>query len=848
MKQRFRVGGMSCAACSAHVEKSVGAVPGVTTVQVNLLASSMAVEYDETACDSAKIIAAVESGGYTAEVDDGKQQAAPAQGEQVDEALHEMKKRIIVSAVFMVVLMYFSMGEMVGLPLPSYAAGMDGMFALALTELVLTLPIVIINRKYYINGFKTLLHRAPTMDALIAVGSGAALVYGIYALVRIGTAPTPEAAHSFMHDLYFESAGMILTLVTLGKFFEARAKRKTGEAIAALMDLRPKMATVVRGGQTIEVPIELVKVGDLVVVRGGQSVPVDGVITEGSAFLDESAITGESMPVERHAGGTVIGATVSKSGYFVMRASRVGDDTTLSQIIRLVEEAGASKAPIAKLADKVAGVFVPVVMAIALVTAVIWLIAGETPSFALTRAISVLVISCPCALGLATPVAIMVGTGVGAKNGVLFQSAEALENLHNVTSVIMDKTGTVTEGRPVVTDVQTNGIEKDELLSLALSLEKRSDHPLADAIVRYAHEQNAVERNVSDFEMVEGQGIRASVEGVPCMAGNERMLLASGLAIPGSMKELSAKFAAAGKTPLFFAANRKVAGVFAVADVLKPTSRAAVQTLEKMNIEVTLLTGDNKKTAAAIASELGVREVIAEVLPQDKERIVREKQAAGRKVAMVGDGINDAPALARADVGIAIGAGTDVAISSADVVLMKSDLMDAVDAIRLSRQTIRNIRQNLFWAFFYNCIGIPIAAGALWVPFGIKLSPMIGAAAMSLSSVCVVSNALRLRFFKASEREKTQKDPVILPQSEVKTPEAAQHKEENVMKKTIKVEGMMCMHCVAHVKKALEELPGVTAEVDLDGGKAVVRAEKLPEDAVLTGAVTEAGYKVVGIE
>ena len=848
MKQRFRVGDMSCAACSAHVEKSVGAVPGVTTVQVNLLAGSMAVEYDETACDSAKIIAAVESGGYTAEVDDGKQQAAPAQGEQVDEALHEMKKRIIVSAVFMVVLMYFSMGEMVGLPLPSYAAGMDGMFALALTELVLTLPIVIINRKYYINGFKTLLHRAPTMDALIAVGSGAALVYGIYALVRIGTAPTPEAAHSFMHDLYFESAGMILTLVTLGKFFEARAKRKTGEAIAALMDLRPKMATVVRGGQTIEVPIELVKVGDLVVVRGGQSVPVDGVITEGSAFLDESAITGESMPVERHVGGTVIGATVSKSGYFVMRASRVGDDTTLSQIIRLVEEAGASKAPIAKLADKVAGVFVPVVMAIALVTAVIWLIAGETPSFALTRAISVLVISCPCALGLATPVAIMVGTGVGAKNGVLFQSAEALENLHNVTSVIMDKTGTVTEGRPVVTDVQTNGIEKDELLSLALSLEKRSDHPLADAIVRYAHEQNAVERNVSDFEMVEGQGIRASVEGVPCMAGNERMLLASGLAVPGSMKELSAKFAAAGKTPLFFAANRKVAGVFAVADVLKPTSRAAVQTLEKMNIEVTLLTGDNKKTAAAIASELGVREVIAEVLPQDKERIVREKQAAGRKVAMVGDGINDAPALARADVGIAIGAGTDVAISSADVVLMKSDLMDAVDAIRLSRQTIRNIRQNLFWAFFYNCIGIPIAAGALWVPFGIKLSPMIGAAAMSLSSVCVVSNALQLRFFKASEREKTQKDPVVLPQSEVKTPEAAQHKEENVMEKTIKVEGMMCMHCVAHVKKALEELPGVTAEVDLDGGKAVVRAEKLPEDAVLTGAVTEAGYKVVGIE
>ena len=849
MKQRFRVGGMSCAACSAHVEKSVSAVPGVSTVQVNLLAGSMTVEYDEAVCDAGKIIAAVVSGGYTAAVDDGKQQSAPAQGAQADEALGEMKKRIIVSAVFMIVLMYFSMGEMIGLPLPSYAAGMDGMFALALTELVLTIPIVLINRKYYINGFKTLLHRAPTMDALIAVGSGAALVYGIYALVRIGTAPTPEAAHSFMHDLYFESAGMILTLVTLGKFFEARAKRKTGEAIAALMDLRPQTAEVIRGGRAIQLPIEQVQTGDLVVVRGGQSVPVDGVITEGSAFLDESAITGESMPVERHVGGTVIGATVSKSGYFVMRASRVGDDTTLSQIIRLVEEAGASKAPIAKLADKVAGVFVPVVMCIALVTAVIWLLAGETPSFALTRAISVLVISCPCALGLATPVAIMVGTGVGAKNGVLFQSAEALENLHNVTSAIMDKTGTVTEGRPVVTDVQTWGMDTEKLLSLALSLEKRSDHPLADAIVRYALGKGAKERSVTDFEMVEGQGIRAAVDGVPCMAGNQRMLLANGLALSRSMQELGEKLADAGKTPLFFAANRQVVGTFAVADVLKPTSRAAVKTLESMGIEVTLLTGDNKKTAQTIASELGVREVIAEVLPQDKERIVREKQAAGRRVAMIGDGINDAPALARADVGIAIGAGTDVAISSADVVLMKSDLMDAVDAIRLSRQTIRNIRQNLFWAFFYNCIGIPIAAGALWVPFGIKLSPMIGAAAMSLSSVCVVSNALRLRFFKAGERVKQAGDPIILPHSEQPNPsETAKNKEENVMEKTIKVEGMMCMHCVAHVKKALEELPGVTAEVDLDGGRAVVRAEQLPDDAALTSAVTEAGYKVVGIE
>lgn len=852
MKQRFRVGGMSCAACSAHVEKSVSAVPGVSTVQVNLLAGSMTVEYDEAVCDAGKIIAAVVSGGYTAAVDDGKQQSAPAQGAQADEALGEMKKRIIVSAVFMIVLMYFSMGEMIGLPLPSYAAGMDGMFALALTELVLTVPIVLINRKYYINGFKTLLHRAPTMDALIAVGSGAALVYGIYALVRIGTAPTPEAAHSFMHDLYFESAGMILTLVTLGKFFEARAKRKTGEAIAALMDLRPQTAEVIRGGRAIQLPIEQVQTGDLVVVRGGQSVPVDGVITEGSAFLDESAITGESMPVERHVGGTVIGATVSKSGYFVMRASRVGDDSTLSQIIRLVEEAGASKAPIAKLADKVAGVFVPVVMCIALVTAVIWLLAGETPSFALTRAISVLVISCPCALGLATPVAIMVGTGVGAKNGVLFQSAEALENLHNVTSAIMDKTGTVTEGRPVVTDVQTWGVDTEELLSLALSLEKRSDHPLADAIVRYALEKGAKERSVTDFEMVEGQGIRAAVDGVPCMAGNQRMLLANGLVLSRSMQELGEKLADAGKTPLFFAANRQVVGTFAVADVLKPTSRAAVKALESMGIEVTLLTGDNKKTAQTIASELGVGEVIAEVLPQDKERIVREKQAAGRRVAMIGDGINDAPALARADVGIAIGAGTDVAIESADIVLMKSDLRDAAIAVELSRATMRNIRENLFWAFFYNICGIPLAAGVFYHWLGWQLDPMFAAAAMSLSSVCVVTNALRLRAFKSKHISRA--IPADGEYKETASPIPAAPAETTkgsitMNTKTIFIEGMMCQHCVKHVQEALNAVPGVkSATVSLENNNAVVTAEDSVTDEALAKAVTDADYKVVNIQ
>ena len=841
MKQRFRVGGMSCAACSAHVEKSVSAVSGVREGQVNLLAGSMTVEYDESACGDEQIIRAVEEGGYTAAVDSGTRAEAPAKNDAPEDALHEMKNRILVSAVFLIILMYFSMGPMFGLPMPGFVSGEAHAFALALVQLLLTLPILLVNRKYFINGFRTIWHRAPTMDALIAVGSGASVVYGVYALFQIGYAGAAgdmARVHEYAHDLYFESAGMILTLVTLGKFFEARAKRKTGEAIAALMDLRPQTASVIRGEQEVTVPIEEVRVGDYVIVRAGQAVPVDGQIVEGHAYLDESAITGESMPVEKGKGDTVIGATVTKNGYFAMKASRVGDDTTLSQIIRLVEEAGASKAPIAKLADKVAGVFVPVVMAIALVTAIIWLVVGETPSFALTRAIAVLVISCPCALGLATPVAIMVGTGVGAKNGVLFQSAEALENLHNVDCVVLDKTGTVTEGRPVVTDVKSFGVDPEDLLSMALSLEVHSDHPLADAIVRHARAKHVKERKTESFEMIEGQGVRAVIDGVRCMAGNRRMLLANGLALSRSAQQMGENLAAAGKTPLYFAANRQVVGIFAVADVLKPSSRAAVDTLQKLGVQVTLLTGDNQATAQSIAAELGVQDVVAEVLPQDKERVVREKQEQGHKVAMIGDGINDAPALARADVGIAIGAGTDVAIASADVVLMKSDLMDAVDAIRLSRQTMRNIRQNLFWAFFYNCIGIPIAAGVLWLPLGLKLSPMIGAAAMSLSSVCVVSNALRLKFFKASPKQESSQC-VVLPKEEEKQMEKT---------KVIQIEGMMCEHCVAHVKKALEAFDGVSAQVDLQSGTATVQGSTLPDDAKLTEAVEQAGYKVVGLK
>lgn len=833
MKQSFIVGGMSCAACSSHVEKSVAALSGVTLVQVNLLAGSMTVEYDEALCDVERIIKAVEAGGYTAK--QKINQANPAEKEQAQQDdLGQMQNRIIISFAFLLALMYFSMGPMLGIPLPSFAAGAENAVNLIVIQLVLTLPIVFANRKYYTNGFKSLWHRAPTMDALIAIGSGAALLYGIYALIKVMSTNDLAVAHSFMHDLYFESAGMILTLVTLGKYFETRAKRKTGEAIASLMDLRPKTASVLRGAKEISIPVEEVALGDLVVVRAGQTIPVDGILIEGSGFVDESAITGESMPIDKKNGDDVIGATVNKSGYFVMKVSRVGEDTTLSQIIHLVEEAGGSKAPIAKLADKVAGIFVPIVLVIALVTAVVWILVGAEISFALTSAIAVLVISCPCALGLATPVAIMVGTGVGAKNGVLFQSAEALENLHNVTAIVLDKTGTVTEGKPVVTDVEAFGISEEKLLSLAMSLELRSEHPLAAAIVRYGRGKGAKEKETTDFKATEGGGVSAEIDGILCMAGNKRMLLQNELELPRLAEAQGEKFAAQGKTPLYFAADQQVVGVFAVADVLKPTSKAAVKHLRALGLDVTLLTGDNKITAAEIAKELGIDTVISEVLPQDKERIVHEKQKNGKKVVMVGDGINDAPALTRADVGIAIGAGTDVAISSADVVLMKSDLMDAVDAIRLSRKTMRNIRQNLFWAFFYNIIGIPLAAGLFFIPFGLKLSPMIGAAAMSLSSVCVVSNALRLKFFKPSPKPEKETF-VVLP------------KEEEKMTKVINIEGMMCAHCSNHVQKALQAIPGLSAVIDLENGKAILQGV-IPDEAVLTEAVENAGYKVVSFE
>ena len=846
MKQ-YQVTGMSCAACSARVEKAVSKVPGVTACSVSLLTNSMGVE--GTAGEQA-VIAAVEAAGYGASVKGAPAAAAPAADDPLaDHETPALKRRLYSSLVFLVALMYLSMGHMMwGWPAPAFLA--ENHVAMGLVQLLLTAIIMVINQRFFISGFKSLWHRSPNMDTLVALGSTASFVYSVYALFAMtGAQARGDAAQvmGWMHEFYFESAAMILTLITVGKMLEARSKGRTTDALKGLMKLAPQTATLLVEGQERTVPIGDVKQGDLFVVRPGENIPVDGVVLEGHSAVNESALTGESIPVDKAEGDAVSAATVNQSGFLRCQATRVGEDTTLSQIIRMVSDAAATKAPIAKVADRVSGVFVPVVMGIAVLAAVAWAIAGQPFAFVLRVFTSVLVIACPCALGLATPTAIMVGTGLGARHGILIRSGEILEITHSVDTVVLDKTGTVTEGRPVVTDVKSFGVESGDLLSLALSLESRSDHPLADAIVRYAREKNAQERSVTDFEMIEGQGIRATVDGVPCFAGNRRMLLANGLALSGSMQKLGDEFAAAGKTPLFFAANRQIVGIFAVADVLKPTSKAAVEALRSMHIDVTLLTGDNQKTAQSIASELGVTDVIAEVLPQDKERIVREKQAAGRKVAMIGDGINDAPALARADVGIAIGAGTDVAISSADVVLMKSDLMDAVDAIRLSRRTMRNIRQNLFWAFFYNCIGIPIAAGLLWVPFGIKLSPMIGAAAMSLSSVCVVSNALRLRFFSATPR-KTAGTPAVLPVSGEK-PLTAHKKEENVMEKTIKVEGMMCQHCVAHVKKALEgAAAGCNVAVDLDAGKAVVSGKTLPEDAVLTAAVTEAGYKVVDIK
>lgn len=869
MKQKFQVTGMTCSACSATVERNVKKLEGVKEVTVNLLSNSMVVSYDEDKVNNQAIIDTVVKAGYQAALEQKNNQkktsATPAVS-PVEQDIKNMKFRLILSFVFLIPLMYISMGHMFGAPLPNFLTGNENALSFALTQFLLTLPVVYVNRKYFQAGFKNLVKLHPNMDSLIAIGSSAALIYGVFAIYQIGIGlgyQDMETVHHYTMDLYFESSAMILALITLGKFLETKSKGKTSEAITKLLHLAPKTATVIRNGEEQEIPVEEVVVGDRIVIKPGQSIPVDGVIIEGSSSVDQSALTGESIPVEKNVGDKVIAASVNKMGSFHMEAQKVGDDTTLAQIIQLVEDANASKAPIAKLADKISGIFVPVVITIAVIATIVWLILGYPFEFALSIGIAVLVISCPCALGLATPVAIMVGTGKGAEYGILIKSAEALEVAHSVKTVVLDKTGTITEGKPKVTDiVPSEYISEQELLSVAASMEKPSEHPLADAIVAYAQEKKVSLLPTEHFTAVSGQGITASMNGTEYYAGNISFI--SQHVDVENFEELSNAFADQGKTPLYFADSNHILGVIAVADVVKPTSAEAISQLKDMHIDVVMLTGDHKKTAQAIQKQLGIDRVVAEVLPQDKEREIRALQEGGHKVAMVGDGINDAPALARADVGIAIGAGTDIAIESADIVLMKNSLLDVVTAIRLSKATIRNIKENLFWAFFYNSIGIPLAAGVFFSLLGWKLNPMFGAAAMSLSSVCVVLNALRLKFFKprhmtsVSEnlRNNTETCPIQMVAEQSASPTVSQIEnnqkkdegEKQVMTKIMNINGMSCGHCKATVEKILNGFDGVHATVDLDKKCAVMEVSGPIDEKAMMDAVNEAGFEAVSVE
>jgi len=833
MKLKFNVTGMTCAACSARVEKVTRAVSGVENVEVNLLAGTMQVDA-KSAEVTAAIIQAVTDAGYGAGVPGEKKSEKKADQNPTEDAMKEMKKRIIVSSICLAILMYFTMGHMVGLPEPHWYHGLENAMVAALVQFFLTLPPVYLNRVYFTRGLRALWHKAPNMDSLIAVGSLASLVYGVVALFRMAWGMGHgdwELVQQYRENLYFESAAMILTLITLGKFLETRAKGKTGDAIRALMDLSPKTAVVRREGSLVEIPVEDVAVGDTVIVRSGGSIPVDGTVLEGRASIDQSALTGESVPVEKLPGDTVAAATINTEGYLEFRADKVGEDTTLAQVIRMVEEAGGSKAPIARLADKIAGIFVPVVMTIAAVTFAVWMIAGQPLEFALTCAISVLVISCPCALGLATPVAIMVGTGRGAQMGVLFKNAQALENLHHIDTVVLDKTGTLTTGKPEVTDVLPGAVSEAKLMQIASSLESKSEHPFAKAILKKMGKNRYPA--AADFETLPGRGVAATVNGVRCYGGNRRLMEELGVTVP----ELS-NIAAEGKTPLHFASETgEYLGTIAAADVLKPDSVDAIRAMQELGLDVVMLTGDNEVTAKAIANRAGITHVISDVLPADKAGAVQKLQVEGHKVLMVGDGINDAPALVMADVGMAIGAGTDIAMESADVVLMNSSLVAVSGAVELSNATIRNIRQNLFWAFFYNTCGIPIAAGVLFLPFGLQLSPMLGAAAMSLSSVFVVTNALRLRFFKPKIA------PVFAPVEENYSEEII-YEEETVMETVIKVEGMMCKHCKATVEKVCKAVPGtVDAVVDLAAKTVTVTGNA--DLAALKQAIIDADFEVV---
>ena len=886
IKQKYAVTGMTCSACSSHVEKSVRKLQGIKEVTVNLLTNSMQVIYEEEICNEGKIIAAVEKAGYGAFLtgENGTQEnSSPISVEEKilarNTAYHEagrealkgkkenkeMQIRLAVSILFMLLLMIVSMHHMfcmwLHLPVPELFIklfhGNENALTFAFTQFLLVIPIIYVNRKYYQVGFKTLFHLSPNMDSLIAIGSGASLLYGIFAIYRIGYGlghGDAALVSDYASNLYFESAGMILALITVGKYLETRSKGKTSEAIEKLMDLSPKTAILLENGVEKEVPTEQLYQGALFVVKPGSMIPVDGVVTEGTSSIDEAAITGESIPVEKQPGDTVVSATMNKAGRLICRATKVGEDTTLSQIIRLVEEACASKAPIARLADKIAGIFVPFVIGIALLTFIVWMLTGGGFEMAMRCAISVLVISCPCALGLATPVAIMVGTGVGAKHGILIKSGDALQTARDIDTVVLDKTGTITEGKPKVTDVfvYEKGIGTEEVLRLCAAIEKPSEHPLAEAILQEAKKSGVEIPAVTEFQAVFGKGVQGVLEGREYFAGNHKFMEEKGVSLSAEQEKLLEELSAEGKTPLLFGGIGKLLAVIAVADTIKASSYNAIKTLRNMKIDVVMLTGDNQRTANAVKEKLGITHVIAQVLPEDKEREIRRLQKEGRKVAMIGDGINDAPALAAADVGIAIGAGTDVAIESADIILMKSRLTDAITAIRLSKAVIRNIKQNLFWAFFYNAIGIPLAAGVFFPAFGIQLSPMFGAAAMSCSSLFVVGNALRLRNFKA-EKEEIEETDIQSKKSAVSVEtdreEAGGAEKRLSMKKTMIIEGMMCGHCTGRVQKVLEAVEGVESVVmSLEEKSAELTLSAEVADEVLKAVVTEAGYEVTEIK
>ncbi|NLK93713.1 MAG: heavy metal translocating P-type ATPase [Clostridiales bacterium] len=829
MKTKFKITGMSCSACSTHIEKDVSKLHGINSVNVSLLTNSMEVDFDKDKLSEDDIISAVTKSGYGASLFEKENVKTKNPTSDINIELKNMQNRLIISFVFLIPLMYVSMGNMLGLKFLDFLHEPQNAIALAFTQLLLSLPILYVNRKFFIVGFKSLFRRSPNMDSLIAIGSSASVIYGIYSIYKIGYLlgnNKIHQVHDFSMNLYFESAAMILALITLGKYLETRSKGKTSEAITKLINLTPETATVIRDNKEITINSSDISLSDIIVIKPGERIPVDGIVLEGNSYVDESALTGESIPVSKKEGSTVISATINKTGSFKFKPTKLGDDTTIAQIIKLVEEASSSKAPIAKLADKVSGIFVPIVITIAVLATIIWLLLGYDFEFALSIGISVLVISCPCALGLATPVAIMVGTGKGAENGILIKNAEALETLHSIDTLVLDKTGTITEGNPSVTNIIcSSGITENELLKIAASIEKPSEHPLGDAIVNEANNRNIVLNTVTNFKAIIGYGIEGAIDNTAYYAGNIKFMKNNNIPLD-NFESISNEFAKKGKTPLFFATTDKILGIIVVADVVKRTSKKAIKDFENEGIEVIMLTGDNKLTAEAIKNELDINNVISEVLPNDKEKVIAKLQKEGKNVAMIGDGINDAPALMKANVGIAIGAGTDIAIESADVILMKSDLVDAFTSYKLSKAVIKNIKENLFWAFIYNIIGIPIACGIFYPLFGFKLNPMIAAAFMSLSSVSVVTNALRLKLFKYNSKNKGVVN----------------------MKKTIYIDGMMCSHCTGRVSDALNNIPGVKATVSLENKLATVEFNSEIPDEVFKRNVEDAGYTVTKID